>query len=143
MPNIKADQKEKARYLYFNTNKTQRAIAKVLEIAEQTMSIWVREGDWANEKKATYYSPEQEIHHLYEELREINNNILQRDKGKRFATKEELETKTKILALINAQLKNEGAIARNVAPDFHFGDISSEKADREMAEREKLVNQFR
>jgi transposase-like protein len=71
MPNVKPEQKEKAHYLYLTTNKTQKSIAYAVDVSEQTMSGWVREGNWAEEKKRKYYSPEEEIHHLYEQLREI------------------------------------------------------------------------
>ena len=138
MPNVKAEQKDQARYLYFTTNKTQKAIARVVDISEQSMSAWVREGNWAEEKKKKYYSPEQEIHHLYEELREINNNIEQRNEGERFATKEELETKAKILALIAAQLKNEATNHRNLAPDFDYSELCGQASEREAEARAQL-----
>ena len=131
MPNIKAEQKEKARYLYFTTSYSQKSIARVLNITEQTMSAWVREGNWAEEKKLTYYSPEQEIHHLYEELREINNNILKREPGNRFGTKEELETKTKILGLIAAQMKT-GGKSRNIGFEVDYDWLNHIKNEREM-----------
>lgn len=118
MPNVKADQKEKAQYLYFTSNKTQKYIAHIVEVSEQTMSAWVQEGNWAEEKKKKYYSPEDEIQHLYEQLREINNNISKRKEGERFATKEELETKAKIMALITAQAKNQDCNNRNIAPRY-------------------------
>lgn len=118
MPNVKSEQKEKAHYLYFTSNKTQKHIAHLVQVSEQTMSAWVQEGKWAEEKKKKYHSPEDEIQHLYEQLREINNNISKRKEGERFATKDELETKTKILALITAQLKNQECNNRNVAALF-------------------------
>ena len=139
MPNIKTEQKEKAHYLYLTTNKTQKAIAKVLEVTEQTMSAWVREGNWAEEKKTKFYSPDQEIHHLYEELREINSNIEQREEGKRYATKEELEIKAKILTLITGQIKTEIGNKRNVAPDFDYNELSSVLADKEAELRSQIL----
>ena len=142
MPNVKAEQKEKAQYLYFTTNKTQKNIARAVEVSEQTMSAWVREGDWAEEKKKKFYSPEEEINHLYEELREINNNISQRKEGERFATKEELEIKAKILSLIAAQLKNEACNNRNIAPDFNYAELIKELNEKDYNKR-MAANPFR
>jgi uncharacterized protein YjcR len=143
MPNFKAEQKEQARYLYFTTNKTQKEIARVTEVSEQTMSAWVREENWAEEKKKKYHSPGEEIHHLYEQLREINNNIDQRKEGERYATKEELDIKAKILALISAQLKNEACNNRNVAPNVNYDELKSVVNEKDFEKRNKAVYPYR
>ncbi len=118
MPVTKSTEKEKAHYLYFNTAKTQKEIANMLDVTEKTMSGWVTGGNWAELKKATYYSPDQETHFLYEELREIDNNIRKRPEGERFGTKLELEAKAKILSLITGPLKNTGDKWRNIIHEY-------------------------
>lgn len=126
MPIKKSTEKDKAHYLYFNTAKTQKEIAEMLDITEQTMSAWVRAGNWAELKKATYYSPEQETHFLYEELREIDNNIRKRPEGERFGTKLELEAKAKILSLITGPLKNTGDKWRNIIHEYAIEESNND-----------------
>ena len=75
MSNYKIDQRGHAKYLYFTTELTQRAIAKITNVSEQSMCAWVKKGNWANLKRAAYHSPDQEVQQLYEELRVINKNI--------------------------------------------------------------------
>ena len=126
MPIKKSVEKDKAHYLYFNTSKSQKEIADIVEVSERTMCLWVKSGNWAEHKKAMYYSTDQETHFLYEELREIDNNIRKRPQGERFGTKQEIETKTKILNLIMGPLKNTADKWRNIA---HEIDIEEEDPD--------------
>ena len=130
MPTYKSTEKEKAHYLYLNTAKTQKEIAEFLGITEKTISVWIKNGNWANFKKATYYSPDQATNFLYEELREIDNNILKRGAGERFSSKQELETKTKILSLIMGPLKNTADKWRNIAPEVETGDEGTDDTPR-------------
>lgn len=117
MARPKTLQKQQAKYLYFTTSRTQREIAAAIGVTPNALSRWVTKEAWAEEKKKAYYSPEQLLHQLYEELREINNNISKRPEGARFGTKEENEAKTKILALITNTIKNTHDVWRNISPD--------------------------
>ncbi len=135
MPVTKSNEKEKAHYLYFNTAKTQKEIAKLLNISERTMISWVKNGNWADLKKATYYSPEQETHFLYEELREIDNNIRQRKPGERFGTKLELEAKAKILSLITGPLKDTAEKWRNVIHEYAVEESTETTTESEPKKR--------
>lgn len=141
MSNYKTTQKEQAKYLYLSTSHTQKAIANHLGITEKTMWSWIKKGDWTELKKKTYHSPEQELHQLYEELRTINANINGRAKDKRFATKEELETKTKILALISGPLKNTADTWRNIAPHIECQPIT-ERAQQSSKNEPTTVNGY-
>ncbi len=116
MPLNKPAQKEHARYLYFTTASTQKEIAKTVGIDPKTLYRWIHEGNWETEKEQTYFSPDRETHYLYEELREIDNNIRGRAEGLRYGTKEELDTKAKILNLIMGPLKNTADKWRNITP---------------------------
>ena len=120
MSNYKTTQKAQAKYLYFTTAHTQKVIAHILGINEKTMSQWVRGGNWAALKKAAYHSPEQEVEQLYKELRQINENINKRPIAERFGTKEELEARAKILAIITGPLKNHTDAWRNIAPELDY-----------------------
>lgn len=118
MPISKETQKEHARYLYFTTALTQKQIAEAVDVVPKTISRWIAESNWEEHKKITYFSPDQETQYLYDELREIDNNIRKREPGLRFGTKEELEAKAKILNLIMGPLKNTADKWRNITPQY-------------------------
>ena len=123
MPLKKNSAKALARYLYFNTPATQKQIANAVKVTEQTMSAWIRHGQWNAVKLATIYSPDQETAHLYEELRIINEKIKTRGREDRHGTKEELEAKAKIISMITTLKKNTDDKWRNVTPGFEIPDF--------------------
>ena len=123
MPFKKSSAKALARYLYFNTSATQMQIAHAVWVSEQTMSAWVRRGQWSTVKQATVYSPDQETANLYEELRIINEKIKTRGREDRHGTKEELEAKAKIISMITTLKKNTDDKWRNITPGFEIPDF--------------------
>lgn len=118
MANCKTDAKEQARELFFTTNLKQKTIAERIGVAERTLSIWVTEGNWKEQKRMHFHAPQVEIHELYEELRAISQNIARRPPEARFPTKEELEARTKLIALINSLSNMSFGQWRNI-PDDH------------------------
>lgn len=129
MPLTKSGAKELARYLYFHTAASQKQIAQAVFVTEKTLYNWMRRGNWATLKKATFYSPDQETHYLYEELRAINNKIQARDEENRHGTREELEAKAKIISMITSLKKNADDKWRNPAPDFEMPDFNSRQPE--------------
>ena len=120
MPLKKSRERARAKFLYFTTSKSQKQIAQIVGVSDRMMGIWVRQNNWAQIKKAAFHSPEQEMEHLFAELREINEHIGKRPQGERFSTKEELERKTKIITLIAGPLKDTTESWRNLSPEFDF-----------------------
>ena len=118
MPIHKPAQKEHAKYLYLRTAYTQKEIAEAVEVDPKTIYRWIYDNKWEEEKKRTYFSPDRVAHNLYEELRQIDDIIHSRENGKRYATKEELEVKAKILNLISGPLKNTADKWRNITPRY-------------------------
>lgn len=122
MPYTKSRQKELAQHLYFTTCHTQKDIADAVGVTPKSMSVWVRSENWADKKKAQYYSPEQLLHQLYDQLRDINSAIAERDEGSKHGTKEELEASAKIVALITSIAKTNPDKWRNINQEI---DIAS------------------
>lgn len=119
MASLKENEKEEARQLYFTTSLSQAEIARRIGVSEKTMSAWAIEGDWRAVKKASFHSPKVEIQRLYEELRVISINISKRKPEERYPTKEELDARTRIIALINAlgEVRDQW---RNIYQDFEL-----------------------
>jgi hypothetical protein len=129
MPIKKSHQKTKAHYLYMTTGLLIQEIADASRVTRKTISKWIKQEHWDAQKRATYYSSQQEIDHLYEQTMKINEGIYARIDSGCIATKEELERKKLLLALIAGHQKN-GAAWRNVAPDHdhnnkHMVDLNA------------------
>jgi transposase-like protein len=122
MPIFKSEQKAKAYYLYFNSNKQQKEIAALVGVTPKTLSIWVRQGKWDAIKKNLFFSPDQEANHLYEELREINGNITERPYGMRYSTKEELYAKERIITMLT-KINKAADQWRNIAHEHDVNEI--------------------
>jgi predicted DNA-binding protein YlxM (UPF0122 family) len=125
----KSPQHAKAFYLYMNTALSQGDIAEAAKVTRKTVWNWIRTEHWAAQKRAAYYSSQQEIDHLYEQTMKINEGIYARIDSGCIATKDELERKKVLLALIAGHQKN-GAAWRNVAPDHdhsnqHMVDLNA------------------
>jgi transposase-like protein len=124
MANYKEEQKERARELYFSTNYRQAILAKEVGVCERTISVWVNEGNWKMLKKMKYHAPQVEMHQLYEELRTISINISKRPPELRFPTKEELDARVKIVALMKS-LEGVKDSWRNIDGDYDlYTDIT-------------------
>jgi predicted DNA-binding protein YlxM (UPF0122 family) len=121
MPIRKSPQCAKAFYLYMNTSLSQGEIADAVKVSRKTVWNWIQHQHWAEQKRATYYSSQQEVNHLYQQLEKINANIDSRTESGCIATKEELERKKQLMDLIAGHQKN-GAAWRNVAPDYDFNN---------------------
>lgn len=137
MASPKLLQKQQAKHLYFRTSKTIKAIAETVGVTPKALFSWIKKERWAEQKEQAFYSPEQILTKLYEQLREINNNIAQREEGKRFGTKEELDAQAKIISAITAITKNSAEAWRNIAPEF---EVSTEET---LKKPEKLNVKFR
>jgi transposase-like protein len=118
MPIQKRNQRSKAFHLYMTTHLNHNEIADAVGVNRRTVGNWVRNFNWAAQKRDTHYSPDQILHQLFEELRVIDQNINLREPEKRFATKEENELRTKLLALISGHMKNSPGNWRNIAPEY-------------------------
>jgi hypothetical protein len=129
MPIKKSHQKTKAHYLYMTTGLLIQEIAEASRVTRKTISKWIKQEHWDAQKRATYYSSQQEIDHLYEQTMKINEGIYARIDSGCIATRDELERKKVLLALIAGHQKN-GAAWRNVAPDHdhnnkHMVDLNA------------------
>jgi hypothetical protein len=118
----RSPKKTKAFYLYMHTSLIQADIAQAVGVTRKTVWKWINTENWAQQKQNTHYSPEQILNQLFEELRVIDQNINLREPNQRFATKEENELRTKLLALISGHMKNSPGNWRNIAPEHEFAN---------------------
>lgn len=94
------DKKEIARSLYLNGNYTFEEIADKIGTTRQTVSRWVREGNWDSLRASVMITPEQIIAQINRQLLEINTAINSREEGQRFATAKEADALAKLAGAV-------------------------------------------
>jgi transcriptional regulator with XRE-family HTH domain len=94
------DKKEIARSLYLNGNYTFEEIADKIGTTRQTVSRWVREGNWDSLRASVMITPEQIIAQINRQLLEINTAINSRQEGQRFATAKEADALAKLAGAV-------------------------------------------
>jgi|GEM_PF-1135350 len=98
---MKIEQQQQARNLFFETDLTQAQIAELVGISTKTMSLWTNEGHWKKLKSLAKRVPMAILDEMYTEIAEMNETIRARPVGKRFATREEADVRTKTFNAIH------------------------------------------
>lgn len=93
----KSDQtRQWARSMYLHENRTQQEIADAVGVTRQTVARWAKLDKWDEMKVSLTMTRETQIKNMYRQLSEINQAILGREDGKRFATSKEADTIAKL-----------------------------------------------
>ena len=100
MAKTNIDKKDIAKSLYLNGSFTQEEIAAKVGTTRQTVSRWLKDGGWEELKASFTITPTQILAGLNRQIVEINNNINEREEGKRFATVAEADTLAKLASAI-------------------------------------------
>ena len=92
--------KDYARTLYLKDNLTQQEVADKVGVSRQTIIRWMAAEEWEKMKVGLTLGREQQIANLHRQVMELNNLILSRPEGERFATCAEADTLGKLAAAI-------------------------------------------
>ncbi len=87
--------------MYIYENRTQEEIADAVGVSRQTIIRWAKADKWNEHKASLTMTRENQIKNLQQQIVEINNNILQREEGKRYASPKEADTIAKLTNSIN------------------------------------------
>ena len=115
-------QKEFARTLYLRENLTQAEIAERVGVSRQTVIRWVGAEKWDELKASISMTEEEKIRNLQRQVIEINNSILNRESGNRYANAKEADTIVKLTTAIN-KLQTEAGIHEIVGVGAAFVDF--------------------
>lgn len=132
MANLSTQQKkEYARTLFLKDNLTQQEIADKVGVARKTVNRWAVAEKWETMKVGLTLSKEQQISNLHRQVVELNNLILSRKEGERFANSAEADTLGKLAAAIK-KMESDIGIADVVSVGMRFAEwirpIDLEKA---------------
>ena len=87
--------------MYLNESRTQAEIAEACGVSRQTIIRWAKADKWDEHKASMTMTREEQIKNLQRQIVEMNNNILDREQGQRFATPAEADTISKLTNSIN------------------------------------------
>lgn len=68
----KDNERELAKTLFLETNKTFKEIAAIVGVGEKTVGAWAKEDEWEDLKKSLTVRPERIVQNLYKELQEFD-----------------------------------------------------------------------
>lgn len=103
--------KEFAKLLYVKEGVTmQKELAERVGVSEQTISKWINKENWQQYRASLIITKEQQLSRLYQQVTELNDFIMQREPGHRFANTKEADTLSKLTSAIR-QLETETSLA--------------------------------
>lgn len=105
-----AQKKEWAKTLYLKEKLTQQEIAERVGASRVSISKWVRDGKWEEQRVGLTLTREEQIRNLYRQVAEMNRTIEARPEGERFATSAEADIIGKLSKAIK-QMETETGIA--------------------------------
>jgi len=91
-----AQKKEWAKLLYTKENLTQAEIAERVGVTRVTVNKWINAENWETLKVSISITNEEQLKNLYRQLAEIQNTILNREDGARYAMPAEAEVIRKL-----------------------------------------------
>ena len=97
-----SQKKQWAQTLYLRENLTQLEIAERVGVSRVTVSKWVRDGKWEEQKAGITLTRQEQVANLYRQVAEINRTIATRHEGERFPNSKEAD----ILGKLSAAIRN-------------------------------------
>ena len=105
-----SQKKQWAQTLYLRENLTQQEIAERVGVSRVTVSKWVRDGKWEEQKAGLTLTRQEQVANLYRQVAEINRTIAKRAEGERFPNSKEADILGKLSAAIR-NMEQEAGIA--------------------------------
>ena len=109
-----SQKKQWAQTLYLRENLTQLEIAERVGVSRVTVSKWVRDGKWEEQKAGITLTRQEQVANLYRQVAEINRTIATRHEGERFPNSKEADILGKLSAAIR-NMEQETGIADGIS----------------------------
>jgi len=91
----------------------QKELAERVGVSAQTITKWVNDEGWESYRASVIITKEAELSRMYAQVTELNDFILLKPKGQRFANSKEADTLGKLSAAIR-QLETETSVADTI-----------------------------
>lgn len=125
------DKKEIALQLYLKDTYTIKEIAEKVNVTPKTLAKWRDENNWDTHKASIIITKKEELSRLYQQLKNLNDFIMAKEEGHRYASSSEADTISKLGAAIKS-LETETSIAETIDVFVNFQewirDVDLQKA---------------
>jgi DNA-binding XRE family transcriptional regulator len=129
--------KEKQEYAFLLYTKhdalTQEEIAEKVGVHKNTISRWKDKGAWDQVRETLLTTRHEQLRRLYMQLKELNDHIMGKEEGQRFANKSEADSLTQITRSIK-NLEQDMSVGTVIDVFIPFLEFVS-KMDGELAKR--------
>lgn len=92
---------------------SQKELAERMGISEKTIGKWINEESWEKQRSSILLTKENELKRVYMQFTELNDEIMKREKGKRFANTKEADILKKLSATIK-DLETDVSLAETI-----------------------------
>ena len=140
MKQTRQQQREVAQLLYLSGSLRQKEIALKLGVSENTVSRWAKADNWDTLKTNLLTAKKQRLSELYNELKEFNRMIAEKD-GYKVADSKEADARRKLITDIK-ELETKYSLAQTITIGEDFCELVKQ-VDYTLAERVmELYNGF-
>jgi transcriptional regulator with XRE-family HTH domain len=136
-----SQKKEWAQFLITKEGMTQKEAAEKVGVSVVTMNKWYRDGEWARLKQSMLVTRQEQLNRLYMQLEELNNHIMKRPEGERFANSKEADSISK-LAIAIKTMETEASIADIVEVSKRLLNWMRKYNDSRTVEIANIFNDF-
>jgi transcriptional regulator with XRE-family HTH domain len=136
-----SQKKEWAQFLITKEGMTQKEAAEKVGVSVVTMNKWYRDGEWARLKQSMLVTRQEQLNRLYMQLEELNNHIMKREEGERFANSKEADSISK-LAIAIKTMETEASIADIVEVSKRLLNWMRKYNDSRTVEIANIFNDF-
>lgn len=106
--------KDYAKLLYtVNGVTVQKELAERVGVSKVTINKWVNEENWEALRASVIITKENELKRLYMQITELNDAIMQRPSGERFASSKEADILVKLTAAVR-ELETDTSVADTI-----------------------------
>lgn len=89
--------KEWAQTLFVREGLTQKEIASKIGVSAVTINKWVKLGGWAKLKQSLITTRGEQLRRIYDQIDELNSDILTKEEGKRYADSKQADALSKLI----------------------------------------------
>jgi DNA-binding XRE family transcriptional regulator len=133
--------KDYAQLLFVRERMTQKEVAGRVDVSEQTMSKWVREGGWDKLRKSLLITKQQQVAVLYDQLETLTGSVEKDERSTKVLSNKEADLLIKYTAAIR-NLETELSIGEIVETMMKFCDHVRSVAPEQATELVALCDGF-
>ena len=91
----------------------QKELAERVGTTPQTINKWIKDEAWENLRASVIITKDAELHRFYMQITELNDSIMNRPKGQRFANSKEADALVKLTGAVR-QLETDTSVADTI-----------------------------